>query len=570
MQSWHARNRDTWTPSALGRLANDTEAGGYRVRLNSYSSPNFTHHKDGVGVTTPLHTTTITSLRDALPRLWPADSGDGGESGDGGQSGSVGESDGGGVSNGGSGDSGSGRDGPKQQQRYHYLSSDVEDLPVEVASPVMQFVPQGCMHDTRWAAHVLRAGGAVFSQEEIDDAHEELREEQHGEAACRGLKANLWLGNTGVSTAAHYDREHNLFFQASGSKRFVLLPPAAHRELRLHPRWHGSRRQSRADLPALLGPGGGESGEGGSDGDGMSDAQLARRHPPWVATLEAGDVLYLPPLWFHHVTSLAPNVALNLWQDSTAERVWRFVTNGGAAGAGEVRAADDRDGVVAGRWSELLHGSCLRLRPSDHEQSEVEVGAAAVAGAEAGPSAEAEAGESARLSRLFACTCRLASSLLDHVASGSLGSGDDGSAAATAGPPAGARLLAERAAALVATRYSPEGGGDAPAQAPSRPTPAEQARRRATVAKACDRMRSAAGEAEGGAALDAVQRQQLRAYADALRAVDDVVGTRDLILDDLVETFAEWAVGDAAAGLAQVQLGACAVRTFLEKCLIVN
>ena len=106
MQSWHARNRDTWTPSALGRLANDTEAGGYRVRLNSYSSPNFTHHKDGVGVTTPLHTTTITSLRDALPRLWPADSGDGGESGDGGQSGSVGESDGGGVSNGGSDDSG--------------------------------------------------------------------------------------------------------------------------------------------------------------------------------------------------------------------------------------------------------------------------------------------------------------------------------------------------------------------------------------------------------------------------------------------------------------------------------
>ena len=38
--------------------------------------------------------------------------------------------------------------------------------------------------------------------------------------------------------------------------------------------------------------------------------------------LHAGDVLYLPPGWFHHVTSRTHNVGLNLWTHSLATDVW--------------------------------------------------------------------------------------------------------------------------------------------------------------------------------------------------------------------------------------------------------
>ena len=75
--------------------------------------------------------------------------------------------------------------------------------------------------------------------------------------------------------------------KAHGTKRFSVLPPGAHRGLRLHPRWHGSVRQSQAHLPGLA-------------------AGLEQQ--AWVVTLRAGDALYLPPLWLHYAESLSENV----------------------------------------------------------------------------------------------------------------------------------------------------------------------------------------------------------------------------------------------------------------------
>jgi len=47
---------------------------------------------------------------------------------------------------------------------------------------------------------------------------------------------HVWLGAAGVASAAHYDAIHNLYIQLHGFKRFVLLPPAAHRVLYTFPR----------------------------------------------------------------------------------------------------------------------------------------------------------------------------------------------------------------------------------------------------------------------------------------------------------------------------------------------
>jgi hypothetical protein len=63
--------------------------------------------------------------------------------------------------------------------------------------------------------------------------------------------------------------------------------------------------------------------------------------------------------------------------------------------------------------------------------------------------------------------------------------------------------------------------------------------------------------------LDDGQKALLGAYSDAQRAVE--AGTRDLLLDELVEALAEWAVGPAGADMG-VELAPAAVGAFVEQC----
>lgn len=37
---------------------------------------------------------------------------------------------------------------------------------------------------------------------------------------------------------------------------------------------------------------------------------------PTVVDLEPGEVIYLPPYWFHCVITLIPSISLNVWSDS--------------------------------------------------------------------------------------------------------------------------------------------------------------------------------------------------------------------------------------------------------------
>jgi len=38
----------------------------------------------------------------------------------------------------------------------------------------------------------------------------------------------------------------------------------------------------------------------------------------YLATLSKGDILYLPPLWFHHVTNINAGITVNIWSDPNA------------------------------------------------------------------------------------------------------------------------------------------------------------------------------------------------------------------------------------------------------------
>ena len=108
----------------------------------------------------------------------------------------------------------------------------------------------------------------------------------------------LWVGGK-LRTQTHNDRDHNLACVVAGRRRFLLFPPAQVSNLYVGP----------LDNPpplSLVNP----------------EAPDFERFPKFryalasacVAYMEAGDAIFVPKYWWHHVTSLDPyNVLVNYW-----------------------------------------------------------------------------------------------------------------------------------------------------------------------------------------------------------------------------------------------------------------
>lgn len=126
---------------------------------------------------------------------------------------------------------------------------------------------------------------------------------------------NLWIGNSRSVTALHKDNYENVYVQVLGQKHFVLLPPHCQpcvneRELKAAT----YRRMEGVEGLRLELDGGGD--EDAQEGDERHDGRrvpfatwdpdrpeenateyshLAR---PVRVTLDPGDMLYLPAMWF--------------------------------------------------------------------------------------------------------------------------------------------------------------------------------------------------------------------------------------------------------------------------------
>lgn len=116
----------------------------------------------------------------------------------------------------------------------------------------------------------------------------------------------IWIGNNGTTANAHYDAQINVFAQVVGRKRFTLFPPTKWRELRVHPLHHPRNRQSQRYYREL------GIGLGGVDEGGLVAGTVAELGP--------GDVLFLPPYWFHRVESLSsPSISVTSWSPMVNE-----------------------------------------------------------------------------------------------------------------------------------------------------------------------------------------------------------------------------------------------------------
>ena len=113
---------------------------------------------------------------------------------------------------------------------------------------------------------------------------------------------NVWIGQPHVIAHCHYDGYHNFYAQLYGTKKFTLFSPDEWPGLYPYPFLHPSHAQSQVNL---------------SDITENTKFPLAERVRGLEVVLKPGDLLYIPPLWFHLVESLETSISVNVWTDST-------------------------------------------------------------------------------------------------------------------------------------------------------------------------------------------------------------------------------------------------------------
>lgn len=177
---------------------------------------------------------------------------------------------------------------------------------------------------------------------------------------------NLWIGNEASVSSMHKDHYENIMCVTSGEKVFTICPPSdaiylkeasfpsgtfekqdkddiistQHSHAHDHSHSHAhARSQIRSSGAWRVG------GEGGEDEEGKHvqmvrwiESDVERLLPPFSETeqqrqsylernpllqhahpmrihVKAGDMLYLPSLWYHRVTQTCETVAVNYWYD---------------------------------------------------------------------------------------------------------------------------------------------------------------------------------------------------------------------------------------------------------------
>ncbi|KAF5797893.1 putative transcription factor & chromatin remodeling &Metalloenzymes JmjC family [Helianthus annuus] len=141
---------------------------------------------------------------------------------------------------------------------------------------------------------------------------------------------NLWIGNELSETWFHKDHYENLYAVVTGEKHFVLLPPTdVHRMyVREYPAAHYNYNEETGEFKLQL-----ENpprhvpwcsvnpypSPENQDKE-MSEFPLYFNGPkPFEVTVKAGEILYLPSMWFHHVRqtpdSRGLTIAVNYWYD---------------------------------------------------------------------------------------------------------------------------------------------------------------------------------------------------------------------------------------------------------------
>uniref|UniRef100_A0A7S1U632 JmjC domain-containing protein n=1 Tax=Phaeomonas parva TaxID=124430 RepID=A0A7S1U632_9STRA len=131
------------------------------------------------------------------------------------------------------------------------------------------------------------------------------RDDFGGAAIDELIMPMLWLSQPGVVAQAHYDKSHNFVTQVLGNKRWLIFPPFQHFRLYQYPHLHPSYKQSQVDFAA----------------PDLKRFPSFRGAQALEAEVGPGDVLYMPPYWFHRVETTEMSLSLSVVSPSEEELV---------------------------------------------------------------------------------------------------------------------------------------------------------------------------------------------------------------------------------------------------------
>ncbi|MEL6568507.1 MAG: cupin-like domain-containing protein [Pseudomonadota bacterium] len=153
--------------------------------------------------------------------------------------------------------------------------------------------------------HEIEQPTVYMSSVSVKAFFDGLHEDNHVDFGEVDALESIWIG-TRTRIAAHNDFPDNLACVAVGTRRFTLFPPSEFRNLYIGPidNTPAGRSVSMVDF----------------------DAPDFQRFPKFrdalkaglTATLNPGDAIFIPSMWWHHVEGLSPfNVLVNYWWRET-------------------------------------------------------------------------------------------------------------------------------------------------------------------------------------------------------------------------------------------------------------
>ncbi|KAG6434594.1 hypothetical protein SASPL_106232 [Salvia splendens] len=110
------------------------------------------------------------------------------------------------------------------------------------------------------------------------------------------LSLNAWFGPSGTVTPLHHDPHHNILAQVAGKKYIRLYSPSSSEELYPHTETMLCN-SSQVDLDDI----------DKEDFPKILDLEFID------CILEEGDMLYIPPKWWHYVRSLTKSFSVSFW-----------------------------------------------------------------------------------------------------------------------------------------------------------------------------------------------------------------------------------------------------------------
>lgn len=115
--------------------------------------------------------------------------------------------------------------------------------------------------------------------------------------AVKNFATNIWIGRGNNIAPLHYDRYQNLLTQVRGEKEVTLYAPKDHSKMAVHSSRNIRYNFSRINIknPDL------------TQFPSFANATAYKVH------IKPGDILYIPPFWWHTVKGIGSNISVNFW-----------------------------------------------------------------------------------------------------------------------------------------------------------------------------------------------------------------------------------------------------------------